>query len=82
MLLWHGKAYVAKETYKLPGVLLGRQVTNVLWWRCLRVPWTPEPDGETEVVLGGWELRVATDSLWQHMQAKEASECRRCMENK
>lgn len=67
-VLWKLKAEVAKETYKLTSDPLERQVRNILWWWCLRVPLTLEPDGETEAALGEWDLRMATHSLWQHVQ--------------
>lgn len=66
------------KTYKLDAGLSDKQVTNMPWWRCLGVPPTPEPDGEPEAVLGGRDLRVATDSR-QPLQGKEAPGCRHCV---
>lgn len=59
---------------RLPGGLWDRQVPNTLWRRRFRIALTPEPDGETEAVLGGWDPRGTRDSPWQHRQGRDPSD--------
>lgn len=63
------KVALRKETYKLTGGLLERQVTNIFkCFKCFRVHSTLEP----EAALGEWDLRVAIDLLWPSADPQNA----------